>query len=397
MIRGWCPDLFTPMQSGDGWLVRVRPRRSVLSAGDGRAIADGAERFGNGIVELTNRGNVQIRGLTPASAGLFASAMVAAGVSDGRASHNLLASPLAGVDPLVHPQTVEVAGTLERALAAAGDLGGLPDKFLFVVDGGGVAGLRAVRADIAVRFATGRWAIWLDGEKLGAGCAVGSIADAVLGLARGFLAKGAGARRMRALVQSGGAGSLFRDAGLVADGAPDTDGDADWLGYRALGDGRGAFSLGVPFGQMRAEGLRDLADLSVRFADGALRITPWRAVLLAGVTQHREAALQSAAAAWITRDDDPRRRIVACPGSPGCASATVCARADAEILATIPLPSLVHVSGCGKGCAHPLPAPIALVGRDGVYDVVRDGRAGDTPFATGLTMAEAAQILMETV
>ena len=50
MIQGWCPNLFTPMQSGDGWLVRVAPRRSVLSAADAWRIAAAASQHGSGII-----------------------------------------------------------------------------------------------------------------------------------------------------------------------------------------------------------------------------------------------------------------------------------------------------------------------------------------------------------
>ena len=31
-IKGWCPTLLSPMQSGDGWLARVKPSAGTLSA-----------------------------------------------------------------------------------------------------------------------------------------------------------------------------------------------------------------------------------------------------------------------------------------------------------------------------------------------------------------------------
>jgi precorrin-3B synthase len=39
----------------------------------------------------------------------------------------------------------------------------------------------------------------------------------------------------------------------------------------------------------------------------------------------------------------------------------------------------VHLSGCSKGCAHPGPAALTLVGPD---RVILNGRANDTPSAT---------------
>jgi precorrin-3B synthase len=57
--------------------------------------------------------------------------------------------------------------------------------------------------------------------------------------------------------------------------------------------------------------------------------------------------------------------------------------------------AFLHVSGCAKGCAHPRPAPVTLVARDGLYDLVRNGRPGDAPVATDLTLDEAARHLRE--
>src|SRR5580698_3284616 len=79
--RGWCPTLFRPMRSGDGWLARVRPPASVLRSSDARALAAAAARDGNGSIELTNRANLQIRGLTEATVPRFASEMVVLGLA----------------------------------------------------------------------------------------------------------------------------------------------------------------------------------------------------------------------------------------------------------------------------------------------------------------------------
>ncbi len=53
----------------------------------------------------------------------------------------------------------------------------------------------------------------------------------------------------------------------------------------------------------------------------------------------------------------------------------------------------LHVSGCAKGCAHAGPAALTLVGRDGRYDLVRNGRAGDAPTLTGLSVEQIVAAL----
>ena len=81
----------------------------------------------------------------------------------------------------------------------------------------------------------------------------------------------------------------------------------------------------------------------------------------------------------------------ACPGAPRCASASLATRALALKLADR-VPGRLHVSGCEKGCAHPRPAEVTLVGRNGRFDLVRQGRAGDTPERTGLAEADLLEL-----
>jgi sulfite reductase beta subunit-like hemoprotein len=93
---------------------------------------------------------------------------------------------------------------------------------------------------------------------------------------------------------------------------------------------------------------------------------------------------------------DPRRRVAACVGAPACASASTDVRIAAEQFAPlVGEGSFLHVSGCAKGCAHPRPAPVTLVGRDGLYDLVRNGGPSDTPVAMALTLDAAAQHLRD--
>jgi precorrin-3B synthase len=53
----------------------------------------------------------------------------------------------------------------------------------------------------------------------------------------------------------------------------------------------------------------------------------------------------------------------------------------------------LHVSGCAKGCAHAQAAAVTLVGREGRYDLVLDGRAGDRPILAGLDAKELEAVL----
>jgi hypothetical protein len=97
--RGACPGLTAPMQTGDGLLVRIASQGVTVGLDAATALCAAARRHGNRIIEITARGNIQIRGLTPASAPTFADAVAALGI-DGGDGVPILTDPLAGLEPL---------------------------------------------------------------------------------------------------------------------------------------------------------------------------------------------------------------------------------------------------------------------------------------------------------
>ncbi len=351
MRRGWCPTLFEPMQSGDGWLVRVKPPGGRLRPAQARALADAARRHGSGAIELTGRANVQVRGLSVASAARFAAEMVAAGLAHAdppvERRRNVMLAPLAP------PALLDVAAALETALADAA-FAGLHGKFGFAV---GLPG-----ADVCIGF-DGGWRVWPDGAALAQPCA-DPVAAALA------LARSADGRRMREV--AGFVGTLPLPA----------------LPLRRIGPIAGGYAVGLPFGATDAATLAQLA------ACGTLWMTPWRAIVIAPEPSPAAGGDWGARLPGLIHDpSDPRLSLVACPGRPFCASAHAATRADAVRLAGM-LPGLaVHLSGCAKGCAHPAPAAVTLVGGADGYALVRHGRAGDPPAHSGLTLDQAAAML----
>jgi len=166
------------------------------------------------------------------------------------------------------------------------------------------------------------------------------------------------------------------------------------LGYRS----RSAFGVGLPFGRIEADALNALADISERYGDGHVRTTPWRALLLTGIAAGEEDSLRDEVTALglITDPADPRLNFFACVGAPDCMSAGVDARGDAARLATIigaGHNDMLHVSGCSKSCAHRGPASLTLVGRDGRYDLIRNGNASGRPSLVGLSIDQIEALL----
>ena len=65
--KGWCPSALRPMESGDGLIVRLGQKASILSPAKARALAELAKCFGNGLFDLSARGNLQLRGVRASS------------------------------------------------------------------------------------------------------------------------------------------------------------------------------------------------------------------------------------------------------------------------------------------------------------------------------------------
>jgi precorrin-3B synthase len=384
--KGWCPTLTEPMRSGDGLLVRIKPPGAVIPAAAARVLAHAAARDGNGTIELTNRASLQVRGLSAETLPRFVVAMVTAGVAhvDPEVEHRrmVITSPLAGDDPGVSRHAAAVAAEIEAMLVRETRLAALPSKFGFLVDGGGVLPVRAASADIRVTLDGDACRVTADGAEIGIACDPADAAAVVARIALDFIDYPAGSpRRMRDLATA--------TAPPVA--APNAVG---WLPYQCVG--RGAFGVGLPFGVAVPTTLVALADLSERFGDGTLRITPWRALAIPRVTEPHALGEAIAALGLIATPKDPRVRIFACSGQPACTSATVTTRTDAMQLVALGFAGTLHVAGCAKGCAHPTPADVTLVGEAGRYDIVLGGRPTDTPTWRGVTVGEAAILLRGT-
>jgi len=147
-VKGWCPSALRPMLSGDGLVVRLRARGGRLSAAQASGIADLSRRYGNGLIDLTSRANLQIRGVCEQGHEALVVGLDRLGLVDSdqamEAQRNILVAPFWREDDDTHALAVE----LERALAAR--TLGLPEKFGFAVDCGAARVLTLAPADIRI-------------------------------------------------------------------------------------------------------------------------------------------------------------------------------------------------------------------------------------------------------
>ncbi|WP_224545451.1 precorrin-3B synthase [Mesorhizobium sp. CA16] len=437
--RGACPALSAPMQTGDGLLVRLNPVAGGLAPKSLIGLGESALRHGNGIMEVTARGSLQIRGLTAESARLLADEVDALGIAV-RSGVPVETGPLAGIDPeeIVDPRPL--AERISAAIEEAGLTARLGPKVSVVVDGGGQLTMDAVTGDVrlkAVQVAAGIWwsvSIAGDGRSAKPLAAVDADAgrDITVAALRMVSEKGREAhtrdlseRQLASLASwhsfappsvlpdispSGGEiGSSRAGSPLSALEIGESRGDKAISPLEGEMSGRtergvqerqparspiGLFNLGnntalgiaLPYGSMPAQNLIGLAAQAANLGASEIRLAPGRALLFLGLSA--PSTLQSSAAAlgFVTDPADPRTRIAACPGTPACASGRIATRAIAETIAKESADLLdtsltLHVSGCAKGCAHPGTAALTLVGDENGAGLVVDGTAKALPAA----------------
>ena len=153
--RGWCPGVLCPMESGDGLLARIRPRLGRIARHDAFLIADCAARFGNGAIDLSARGNIQLRGVSEITLPGLTKALDEAGLLDGseamEAARNIVVSPASDCDPEALIDAAALAARIEPIIADVARQGGLAPKFSLVIDDGGAFSLEEVAADIRLK------------------------------------------------------------------------------------------------------------------------------------------------------------------------------------------------------------------------------------------------------
>lgn len=403
--RGACPGLSSPMPTGDGLLVRLMPAAPLrLDAFSGLCAA--ATQHGNGIIEVSARGSLQVRGLTPASAPRFAAAVadLAIAADDGV---QIITNPLDD-DPDQLIDMADVVAALRAALTASRLL--LSPKVSVIVDGGGLLHLDALAADVRLRAISPagqpRFAVGLAGDAatttwLGS-VTPEQVVDVVLRLLGRVASHGASARTAD-IVSAVGADAIRTElgSGLESSPPPPPRPPAKMIGCYPLRDSRVAVGVAPAFGHAGADELVELARIATAHGVAAIRPAPARALLLIGAVAANVPSLTAAAErlGFIVRADDPRRRIAACPGAPSCASGMIASRSLAAALAPLMADArpgvTIHISGCQKGCAHPGAASLTVVGSERGCGIVHHGPARATPAyhvdAAGLA-AEVARV-----
>ncbi|HDS1735360.1 TPA: precorrin-3B synthase [Pseudomonas putida] len=414
-----CPGLWRIVAARDGGICRIKLPGGLLLADQADAVAEAAERHACGVIEATNRGNLQIRGIGDQHQALI-DHLLAAGLGPREAAgddvRNLMLSPLAGLDPAMLMDTRPLAGQILEMLESTPRFHQLSAKFALQLDGGEGLSMLHHPHDLWLSAVVLEQQTWLAFGL--AGCPGADRPLAAVPVAQGLALTRAVLERfldlasteqsrMRQLLETCTAEDFLDGLGVPIRRDPAvlgwrrTSAGTTWLGRLAQQQGM-ALGVAPPLGRLTPTMLRGMARLARELGDGQLRLSPWQSLVLSSIdpAQADAALTELEALGLLCQAAAPLARITACTGSSGCAKAQADTKADAVTLAPLLSPGAaasVHLSGCLRSCAMAHVAPATLLARSpGRYDLyARDARLPGFGAlrASDLTLKEAGAML----
>ncbi len=388
------------------FMMRVRVPAGQLTADQARSVAGVAERHGRGVIDLTARGQLQLRWLSLSALPPVIDELRAAGLISAKtlmdSVRNISGCPLAGLCPHELFDATQTVRQIDEAVVRRNDLLNLPRKVNIAVTACTRRCCYADMQDIALVAAIAdddgdavHGFNMLVGGKMSADdfhvaqpldvfvtpTQAPSAVAALLSLYRDhgprrtrsrsrlcYLVERWGASRLRQELERA-VGRSLRPAGRDTRGAEPC---------RVFGvipqrqPDRVAVTLLVRGGGLSAQHLHELAKIADRYGQGVLRFTLEKNVLLPGIdAAHLSRLRQEPLLNELPIEAHPLEwQTVSCTGAEFCALAAIETRqrsADIsrELARRCPdaPPRSIHWSACRAGCGQHLIADIGLVGR----------------------------------
>jgi precorrin-3B synthase len=348
-----CPGILALHPARDGHVARIRLPGGYVSRAQWTALAALAGELGDGGLDLTARGNVQLRGLPAAAGATLAMRAARAGLLPSGPhdrSRNITGSPMAGLGG--RPPLRRLVRALDAAIVADATLAALPGRFLFAVDdGSGGAGLAA--SDIGLRRAGKQVEMIIAGRLAGVRVPVAAAVPTVVSAARAAVACGVGGAVTRiADLADGGARVAAAIGGSLGPRVPASDARLR-LGTEGAA-GSAALVAAARLGRLSRAQAALIGGL-LR-ADEVLRLGIAGRVVIPLAPPPAAALARLADSGLLTSDGDELAGVTACSG-------TACLRALADVRALArPLPGhpRTHWAACPRGCGRPPDAELVV-------------------------------------
>jgi ferredoxin-nitrite reductase len=400
--------LFYAAPNQDAFMLRLRLPGGIVMAHQACGLADVAERYGGGYVDITTRANLQIREIGAAHPIEVLEAIDELGLTSRGAGadniRNLTGSPAAGIDAQELYDTRPLCRVLHHHILNHRELYGLPRKFNIAFDGGGRLGVLEDTNDIgfsAVRVGRDKpvaegvyFRMMLGGltghqsfaSDAGVLLTPDEVVPAAVAIVKAFIANGDRTdrhkARMKYLIDRWGIPKLVEEAAAYLPFAwryagPEVNeprGPIDRSGHIGVQEQAqpGLCYIGVvaPVGRLTVAQLRGLADIAARYGSGTLRLTVWQNLLISDIPRGEVAAASAAIEALGLPIDVSavRAGLVACTGNVGCKFALADTKRHALALAehldarfAIDTPLNIHLTGCPNSCAQHVVGDIGLL------------------------------------
>ncbi|AZE82029.1 Precorrin-3B synthase [Pseudomonas orientalis] len=378
-----CPGLLRIVQALDGGICRIKLAGGSITAAQANAVAEAAKAYAGGVIEATNRANLQIRGIGAEQDALIAM-LLAAGLGPNNAAgddvRNLMLSPSAGIDPQMLFDTRPLAAQILATLESRPRFHQLSAKFAVQLDGGEALAMLEHHHDLwlsaFVREGQTLLAFGLAGcpgldepvaaVPLDQGHAlVVAVLEAFLDLATPEQT------RMRHLPVDNVVSRLSLPL-LSAQGfeRPASGALLHIGSYPQPQKNQFYVAAVAPLGRLDPLMLQGAAQLASEYGDGTLRFTPWQGVLLPNIERVGAVTERLGRLGFLCSIDQPLARMIACTGSSGCGKGLADTKGDAVQLAALQPGVEVHLSGCPRSCAAAHTAPVTLLAvSPGHYDL----------------------------
>ncbi|MCC5899508.1 MAG: precorrin-3B synthase [Phormidium sp. BM_Day4_Bin.17] len=407
-----CPGLFYGTRAQDGFLLRIRTPGGQLNLSQGRAIAQWMKEWDCESLQVTNRGNLQLRSLAIApSPQVFAQLQhLGLGARLPQLDHlrNIMASPTAGIDSQELLDTRPWVQALDDYIQNSPHLAALPAKFSIGIDGGGsvAIGTRSrlswehryneIQLSVVAPDDSNEDSSLLFHLALGAGKHLHETGyvipqdrgvEAVAALSQAYLhylsdaeplPKPGRKRRMTHILADWGLERYLHQAiryqpqaflkGQPLNGRPSAG--AAHLGVHPQRQpGLAYIGVDLPLGQVTLAQLQGILDLVEQFGEGVLRLTPWQSLMMANIAEDQVERVLERLQELGLSGEGAEVAIAACTGKPGCSAAASATQVEAQrLLAELPQqlglgrPVNIHLTACPKSCAQPGPAEMTLLG-----------------------------------
>ena len=397
-IKGWCPTAYRPMATGDGLLLRLTPNWTGLSPQQLVAITETSLKFGNGQIDLTQRANLQIRGIESDHYLKALESLITHNLIDAsepsKQPANILISPLSSLKQNKKLTARALALELNQLLLQNNLTKKLPSKFLFCINDCNKLSLYSIKSDILIDISEDeKTYLILANDYYNPLCIDqrDSLTSAIE-LTKRFLDlikdNEFAFRRMHYLIEKIGIHNFLQPLSLkITPRKKDFKTTKNtYLGEIKYNDD---YFIGVsaPSGSFNADQLQDFSQILIDHKSQNIRLTPWRSFLIPihNVKQKQKLLDEMKDLMLITSQDDPRLALIACPGAPKCSQAYGKTEEVLERLSSYGeyfsshKDVSVHISGCTKGCVKGDQTPLTITLTDQGYNIITNGRADSAP------------------